>query len=99
MADKAWKRAERRIAEYIGGERVPITGRQRGDAPDIKHPFMCVEVKYRASLPKSLHDAMDQAEAAVVGRQMPCVILIEKGQQVKDAFLVMRLEQWKKRYL
>jgi hypothetical protein len=37
MSEKWWKRAERRIAEQLGGRRVPESGRQRGDAPDIEH--------------------------------------------------------------
>lgn len=61
MADKLWKAVERRIAKYLGGERVPITGRQRGSAPDIKHEWLSIEVKQRESLPAWVHDAMDQA--------------------------------------
>lgn len=30
-----WKVVEKNIARYLGGERVPITGRFRGSAPDI----------------------------------------------------------------
>lgn len=56
-----WKQTERRIAKLVGGERVPITGRQRGDAPDIKHDWLSLEVKHRKKLPEWLHDAMDQA--------------------------------------
>jgi hypothetical protein len=34
---KDWKQAERRIADLLGGQRIPVTGRQRGDTPDIEH--------------------------------------------------------------
>lgn len=98
MADKAWKAAERRIAKYIGGERVPVSGRTRGDQPDIRHAWLCPEVKYRSKIPAWLFDAMDQAEKSAQPRQMPCVILIEKGQRVGDALICFRLsdarEQW-----
>jgi len=92
LTDKAWKACERRIAKYIGGERVPITGRQRGDAPDIKHNWLSPEVKYRAKLPFWLHDAMNQAVAAKRGKQMPCVILCEKGQNTGNSYIIFRLE-------
>lgn len=98
MADKAWKHAERRIADFIGGKRVPVSGRGRGDQPDIDHAWLAVEAKYRKELPKWLFDAMDQAEKSAKPRQMPCVILIEKGQRVGDALICFRLsdarEQW-----
>ncbi len=34
MINPAWERTERRIAALLGGTRVPVTGRQRGNAPD-----------------------------------------------------------------
>ena len=71
MADKLWKAVERRIAKYLGGERVPITGRQRGSAPDIKHEWLSIEVKQRDSLPAWVHDAMDQAEKSALNLMHP----------------------------
>jgi len=37
MSRATWKRTERSIAGIIGGERVPVSGRQRGDQPDVRH--------------------------------------------------------------
>lgn len=92
MTDKAWKACERRVAKYIGGERVPITGRQRGDVPDIEHNFLVPEVKYKNKMPAWIYDALNQAEAAQRRTsQMPCVILVEKGQKIGDALIVFRL--------
>ncbi len=31
-----WKACERRVAELLGGERVPVSGRDRGYSPDLK---------------------------------------------------------------
>ncbi len=31
-----WKACERRIAELLGGKRVPVTSRQGGDTTDIE---------------------------------------------------------------
>ncbi|KKK54625.1 hypothetical protein LCGC14_3082850, partial [marine sediment metagenome] len=47
------------IAKYIGGERVPITGRQRGDVPDIKHNWLSVEVKLRMRIPEWIKNGID----------------------------------------
>ncbi len=94
-----WKATERAIAKAIGGERVPITGRQRGSAPDIAHPLFSIEVKDRDHLPAWMHEAMSQAVSSIRGDQLPVVILHEKGMEHADDFCVMRLGDWKKVYL
>lgn len=35
MKTSTWKNVEMNIARYLGGARVPVTGRTRGSAPDI----------------------------------------------------------------
>jgi hypothetical protein len=73
---KDWKACERRIAELLGGQRIPVTGRQRGDTPDIEHAALSIEVKSRKSLPAWLLDALNQAQAASKdGKKMPVVVL------------------------
>lgn len=99
MADKAWKAAERRVAKYVSGERVPITGRQRGDAPDIEHRWLSIELKYRKNLPAWFKDAMNQAELSARTRQLPVVIMIEKGQPVGEAFIMCKLKDFKDHWL
>lgn len=99
MSDKVWKACERRVAKYIGGERVPVSGRARGDKPDIDHNFLSIEVKYRAKFPFWLHDAMAQAEASAMPRQMPCVILCEKGQETGETFICFRLRDARDHWL
>jgi hypothetical protein len=47
MTEKAWKRAERRIAQMLGSRWVPVSGRQRGNAADVAHPTLSVEVKLK----------------------------------------------------
>ncbi len=61
MSQSTWKRTERDIAGIIGGERVPITGRTRGDTPDVWHDRLAVEVKHRQSIPGWLTTALTQA--------------------------------------
>lgn len=69
MSRATWKRTERNIAGIIGGERVPVSGRQRGDQPDVRHDWLSVEVKHRRSIPQWLTTALTQARAAVRGDQ------------------------------
>jgi len=99
MTDKAWKHNERMIAKYIGGKRVPITGRQRGDAPDIEHNWLSVEVKLRQRVPEWIKDGMRQAEASKRRSAMPVLIIREKGQRVEDALICTTLKEFRDRYL
>lgn len=87
-----WKEIERRVAAKLGGERVPITGRIRGSAPDVEHGWLSIEVKHRRSLPDWLHDAMDQAvKSKRTPEHMPLVILHEHRQKIDDAYCVIKL--------
>ncbi len=97
----AWKACETRVAKYIGGERVPITGRQRGDVPDIKHPWLSgIEVKYRMKLPDWIKDAMCQARASQKRpNDLPVVILCEKGEETGKAWILTPLSEFRDRWL
>lgn len=108
MSDKLWKSVERRIAKYLGGERVPVTGRQRGSAPDIKHNWLSIEVKQRDKLPDWIHEAMDQAEKSITTirsqelidfhgsmSQLPISILHQTGNRIEDAYVVLRLKDFR----
>lgn len=92
----AWKATERFVAEQLGGRRVPITGRQRGDAPDIDHPIYSIEVKRRSAplaFPRWLQTAFEQADAANPGHKKPLVVVEHahgRG-RLKDHYVLMRL--------
>ena len=94
-----WKEWERKIAKYVGGVRVPITGRSRGDAPDIDHNWLAIEVKAKNKLPKYLFEARAQSEACAEINQLPVQIYAEKGMSVGDCFIVMRLSDFRDRWL
>src|ERR1051325_5906379 len=94
MADRSWKRTERQIARLIGGERVPVSGRARGDQPDIRHDWLSVEVTHRQTLPDWIHDAIRQAVASVRGEQLPLAILHQSGSRHTDDLVVMRLSDF-----
>jgi len=91
MSDKHWKTCERRIAKLLGGRRVLVSGRARGDAPDIAHEHLAVEVKDRASPPKWLREAMQQAEASATADQLPIVVLHQAGQRYDESYVMLRL--------
>jgi hypothetical protein len=89
--DKLWKATERRTAAILGGKRVPVSGRGRGDVPDVEHPWLSVECKHRKSLPAWLLDAMDQARAAAREDQLPVAILHKAGRRHADSLVLVRL--------
>ena len=97
MSERAWKRCEREVAGILGGCRVPVTGRARGDVPDIRHRWLSVEVKGRRSLPAWLLKAVAQARAAATPHQLPIAVLHQEGARHGSDLVVMRLsdfEDW-----
>ncbi len=91
---KDWKSCERRVAELLGGERVPVSGRTRGDAPDVLHNSLSIEVKGRKKLPAWIEDAMKQAEASAKDGQLPVVALHQDGRRYADSLVVLRFEDF-----
>tara|TARA_R110002020_G_scaffold59800_2_gene162763 strand:- start:701 stop:1024 length:324 start_codon:yes stop_codon:yes gene_type:complete len=97
-----WKRFEREIAEALNkigdnAQRVPITGRTRGSAPDVSSDMFSIECKYRKEIPNWIKDAMDQAVKSNTRGQdnktkVPVVFLREKRMPLKDTLVMMRLE-------
>jgi len=58
MVEKSWKRVERQVAEYWGGARTPLSGRNSrhdtsADAINLPVPAY-LEVKHGAGCPKSV---------------------------------------------
>jgi hypothetical protein len=86
-----WKRTERQVAARLGGKRVPVTGRARGDVPDVAHEWLAIEVKHRRRLPLWLLAAMVQARASAETGQLPVVVLHQHGQRHDSDLVVMRL--------
>lgn len=97
MPDRPWKRAERNAARIVGGRRVPVTGRGRGDAPDIEHDWLAIECKQRRVLPAWIRDALAQARASARDGQLPVAILHETGRRYARALVVVELadfQEW-----
>jgi hypothetical protein len=99
MSEKRWKATERRIAALLGGRRVPVSGRGRGDAPDIAHPWLALEIKDRATLPLWLLDALDQAERSAAPHQLPAAVLHRAGDRHDHALVVLRLHHFRDWFL
>lgn len=91
MADKPWKRAERRTAKALGGTRVTRKG---AADPDVDHAMYAIEAKYRKTLPKFLTGAIDQAKKNGKPGQLPIAILIEHHKPIQNALVVMRLHDF-----
>lgn len=101
-----WKATERFIAAALGGRRVPITGRQRGSAPDVEHPVFAIECKRRSSLyafPKWLTTAFEQAEASAEeiqrnggGLRTPLVVIehAHGAGRPRDHYVMLRLNDF-----
>ncbi len=88
---KAWKSCERKVAALLGGKRVPVSGRTRGDAPDVLHDSFSIEVKSRKKLPAWIEEAMKQAEASAKDGQMPVAVLHQDGRRYRDSLVICRL--------
>ena len=91
---KDWKQAERRIAKLLGGRRIPVTGRQRGDVPDIEHDALSIEVKSRKVLPAWLLGALSQAQAASKNGKVPVVVLHQDRAPYAESLVMVRLEDF-----
>ncbi len=89
-----WKTVERKIAAILGGTRVPVTGRQRGSAPDIEHSHLSLEVKHRKALPGWIMEAMAQAQASKRNGQLPVVILHGERQRYAESMVLVRLDDF-----
>ncbi len=91
---KDWKSCERRVAALVGGKRVPVSGRERGYSPDIRHERLSIEVKSRKKLPAWIEDAVRQAEASARDGQLPIAVLHHDGRRYADCLVVLRLKDF-----
>ena len=85
----------------LGGKRVPVTGRQRGAAPDVEHPDFAIEVKAGKTISTRLQDGMEQAKASRDEQgtgQMPilCVSQTRKGNQGNINWVMLEVDEFLK---
>jgi hypothetical protein len=103
-ARATWKASERRMAARMGGERVPVSGRQRGDQPDIAGASIAgiplsIEHKYgQRILSARLHEALDQAEAARRSPDEMAVVTVEEVREgrMNRHLVVVDADDWQR---
>lgn len=97
MRRETWKSSERRMAKALGGERVPVTGRGRGSAPDIQGTWFLTEHKAGKVLSSRLQLALAQAKAAAVGTGKCPIVTIDHhraGPKGNIEAVMMLLDDW-----
>ena len=98
MNRSTWKQVERWWALQLGGRRVPVTGRQRGDAPDVEHPRYAIEVKAGKVLSSRLGLGIRQAVAASIGTGKTPLLCITHTDGTRgvpnEHFVMLRLCDW-----
>ena len=84
MDRSVWKNWERKVAEWFGGDavnakRIPVTGRQSVDVPDVETIKFAIEVKAGKVVSSRTLKAVDQAKkAAVATNKIPVVVQVHK---------------------
>jgi len=77
---------------------VPVTGRQRGDAPDVEHPRYAIEVKAGKVLSPRLGLGIRQAVAASIGTGKTPLLCITHTDGTRgvpnEHFVMLRLCDW-----
>ena len=78
MDRSVWKNWERKVAEWFGGDevnakRIPVTGRQSGDVPDVETIKFAIEVKAGKVVSSRTLKAVDQAT-----NKIPVVVQVHK---------------------
>ncbi len=88
-----WKRAERQVAQALGGVRLPNSGRGQ---PDVVADRFAVQVKVRETLPLWLTDAVAQAERDAGDDQVPVLVLsqVSQGRRARR-YVVMNFDVWR----
>ncbi len=87
-----WKRLERKTAKMLNGKRNSRGMDFSLSIPDIEHPLLSVECKYRKKISSFLKNGIKQAEKYAPNK-IPCLVLKERG--MRGELIVMRLTDFK----
>ncbi len=97
MPNTYWKTIERRIARLFGTRRIGT--REGGPAPDWENEWTVGEVVCHP-IPEWILEELAQAERRVTERlKLRLLVIHEKGQDLDNALVVMRLGQFKDWFL
>jgi hypothetical protein len=93
MADRGWKKAERRMARDVGSERIPVTGERHG--ADFKCGIACYQLKVRGMLPTWLWTWLAGIQGAGK-REGKAGVLVLKMPRQKDseALVILSWSDW-----
>lgn len=86
MSDKTWKAVERRVAEFWGTERTPLSGgnSRHGTHSDTLHPRVYIEMKHGGGCPTGWPGIVslfqETEEKAALEKKRAVLILHRKGQ-------------------
>jgi hypothetical protein len=94
MDRSTWKNWERKVAEWFGGDkvnakRIPVTGRNSGDVPDVETIKFAIEVKAGKVVSSRTLKAVEQArKAGATTNKIPVVVQVHKLNNSKAIPLV-----------
>lgn len=93
MADKSWKRFERKIAKMLGVRRTPLSGGNSAHTrSDTLHDSIFVECKQRKSM--AVHNLYRSTkELALKEGKVPIIVTRESGK--KTTLITLELENLK----
>ena len=92
--DRAWKAFERRIAQRVGGKRIPITGERDGADVVGGGPFV-YQAKLRKGVPSYLKSWLRGiVEAGERSGSTGVVVWKQPGARDDDALVLLRLKDW-----
>lgn len=86
-----WKRHERLTAKALGGKRVSRGNNFSQSLPDIEHPLLSIECKYRKKISSFLKDGIIQAKRYNPDK-IPCLVLKERG--MRGGLILLRLSDF-----
>lgn len=93
MAEKAWKQLERRVANFFGTVRTPLSGSSsRITESDTLHDKLFIEVKSRKTIP-FMKEFRAMLKSAKKENKIP-IFVIHEGQH-SDDIVFMRLKDTK----
>lgn len=89
MPNSTWKALERKAARTLKGKRNIDRGMDYHlSRPDVEHPLLSIECKYRAKISGFLKDGLKQAQR-YAPEKIPVLILKEKN--MRGELAVIRL--------
>jgi len=94
MNSQCWKNSERKVAEYLGGERVSRGDNFGESDTDVRHKAFSIEVKERKKVSQFLIDIVKQADQYNDGSKLSIGVLHEKGKRHDNDLVLVRLKDF-----